>query len=896
MKATKIFTLLASLALVLTACQDDDFGKKYSPANVGDDIIFGGTSGYVDEGRTQYGDKTKTGTEIKWYTGDQVRIYCAQATGGTNHYCDYGVVEVGSSETSLRSSSDNSLKWGDATTHTFYGVYPSPGQLLGDKTDPESEVASGKLSLNANTLTGFLPNNQTPWGGAVVTEEEYNGSTLYRVQPAMRYAYMTTKSTAQLSAGHASLTFEPIVTAVEIILKNTSWNSYTDIDGNTNEGAVNLSNIEAFSISSSNIICGEFTTDIDNNNATTVLSTDNDYKTVFIPANIEELKYGDYVSFTAFLMLNGEETLKNITVSIITQAGTKVASISRKDGFEIVQAKKKNFIKNIPLNLGSVRKDVSGANWIKHIPDTYTDNGATKYTLVKDLSIPGAGGAASANLFPDNKTFAQQSLTIAQQWAQGIRCFEFAVDRAGATSGNANSGLGAEYVICAGTATTKTLKTAVDEVVACLDKSPDEFAMVIITYENLNGWGGTTSYPRDPATFMSQLKTFWNNYSSKTALYDPAKTTVANARGKLFCIARPTSAYFDDLQKIEDGTSASSISLTPTSGALNVVAGNCHEDILVVNGWGSLKDKWEARGYTNNVFRRGKTKPSKVSVTGAESYKPGRPFDVSKMTYKRKFSLSDFTYRYYWDGDEPVPADYTSQVTSVRESEANFYYGTQAGVAPSVPNTAWVQEWARVAPEGTSVVIVDYIRNGKSVDVSTVNSPELDDYYKCAYWAPTIGEKEQRIEETLNYAIKKSLPDVNLYINSLCGYFINNKVEPESIKPFYRTDYSYGNGNASILTLRSEYAGMKGNIDTYSKYINNYFYNLLLEKKASGELSGNGCGIVLMDRVSNDKKENAGGYYIPQLIWSNNKFAPNTEIDDEEVIPDAQGASEYIIR
>ena len=889
MKATKIFTLLASLALVLTACQDDDFGKKYSPANVGDDIIFGGTSGYVDEGRTQYGDKTKTGTEIKWYTGDQVRIYCAQATGGTDNYCDYGVVEVGSSETSLRSSSDNSLKWGDATTHYFYGVYPSPGQLLGDSTDPESSVASGKLSLNANTLKGFLPNNQTPWGGAVVTEEEYNGSTLYRVQPAMRYAYMTTKDTAQLSAGHASLTFEPIVTAVEIILKNTSWNSYTDIDGNTNEGAVNLSNIEAFSISSSNIICGEFTTDIDNNNATTVLSTDNDYKTVFIPANIEELKYGDYVSFTAFLMLNGEETLKNITVSIITQAGTKVASISRKDGFEIVQAKKKNFIKNIPLNLGSVRKDVSGANWIKHIPDTYTDNGATKYTLVKDLSIPGAGGAASANLFPDNKTFAQQSLTIAQQWAQGIRCFEFAVDRAGATSGNANSGLGAEYVLCAGRTTNKTLKNAVNEVVACLDKSPDEFAMVIITYENLGGWGGTTNYSRDPATFMSQLKTFWNNYSSKTALYDPAKTTVANARGKLFCIARPTSAYLDDRAAISDGTTVKDIDLTPTAGALNVATGNCHEDILVVNGWGSLKDKWEARGYTSNVFERG---TASVNVKNGDDGKPGRPFDVSTMTYKRESDWSwteGIIYRYFWDGNEPDPADYTPQVTSVRKNPAaNFYYGTQAGVASSVPNTAWVQEWARVSPNDAKLEIF----GTKPTD------PKVGDSYMNVYWAPTIGEKEQRIEETLNCAIDKSLPGVNLYINSLCGYFIDLDLAEESIKPFYRTDYSGGgkSGLSSRLTLRSEYAGMEGDIDTYAKYINNYFYNLLLEKKASGKLSGNGCGIVLMDRVSNNKKENAGGYYIPQLIWSNNKFAPNTEIDDEEVIPDAQGASEYIIR
>jgi hypothetical protein len=408
--------------------------------------------------------------------------------------------------------------------------------------------------------------------------------------------------------------------------------------------------------------------------------------------------------------------------------------------------------------------------------------------------------------------------------------------------------------------------------------------MVIITYENLDGWGGTTSYPRNPATFMSQLKTFWNNYSSKTALYEPANTTVANARGKLFCIARPTSAYFDDRAAISDGTRVNSLNLTPTEGALNVATENCHEHILVVNGWGSLKDKWEARGYTNNVFNRGK---GSVSVTGADSSKPGRPFDVSTMTYKRESDWSwteGIIYRYFWDGNEPVPANYTAQVATVKTSSANFYYGTQAGVASSVSKTAWVQEWARVAPEGTSVVIVDYIRNGKSVDVSTVNSPELDDYYKCVYWAPTIEEKEQRIEETLNYAINKSLSGVNLYINSLCGYFIDSNI-PVSIVPNSNTDFSGSRCNkygteSNILTnywkvhtlsANNPQSGMAGDIDTYSKYINNYFYKLISDKQSNGELNS-GIGIVLMDRVSNSAETDPAGYYIPQIIWSNNSF------------------------
>ena len=73
--------------------------------------------------------------------------------------------------------------------------------------------------------------------------------------------------------------------------------------------------------------------------------------------------------------------------------------------------------------------------------------------------------------------------------------------------------------------------------------------------------------------------------------------------------------------------------------------------------------------------------------------------------------------------------------------------------------------------------------------------------------------------------------------------------------------------------------------------INNYFYKLLTDKQAAGGL-GSGMGIVLMDRVSNSAETDPAGYYIPQIIWTNNEFDTTTassasvmriSLDEEEV-------------
>ena len=122
MKTTKIFSLLAVLALVLTGCQDD-FGKNFKPAEVGDEIFFGGTSGYEPDGRTVYGDKTSTGTEIMWYAGDTVRISCAEANKVEGKsYCDYTVNNVVPQGGNPSATEHDNKKSSTLTTADAYGL------------------------------------------------------------------------------------------------------------------------------------------------------------------------------------------------------------------------------------------------------------------------------------------------------------------------------------------------------------------------------------------------------------------------------------------------------------------------------------------------------------------------------------------------------------------------------------------------------------------------------------------------------------------------------------------------------------------------------------------------------------------------------------------------------
>lgn len=861
-----LFLALAAGAVMLSSCSDDlEEGFNENGSKPGDGIVFGSSASFELDADEDAGVKTRTiytgdfyeeggkkFEKIHWVAGDKVNIYCDQAsikqltyqvtaensgvdTGASGNYHKTGLKPVGV---------ENGMQWGTGE-HTFYSVYPATEITYTD--------------ANTATVSGTILDVQTPES---ITKD--SNTNTWTVKPNMDLAYMIAKTTVNPATTRTvQLQYTPIVSAVQVTLFKS-----TDVKVPT----INLSNIIVSSTDKTPIY-GNFSVDIADMTDGTIPTVYNtsangtNYRiTIPMYGNYdsdpenEALPFtnGESLTFTVF-MLNDAD-LNSLEISLQGIQGTKTATFSG-EGFKI-KMNKKTYLRDVRLPEDLSPFDQS--NWIKYLEDN---------AIVQTLSIPGAGGAASYALANGGTTtidgqvikydmIKQQTLNISELWNKGIRCFEFAVDIDGTTNFNMSD----NNVICAGVSTGKSLGVSINEVIAQLESHKDEFAMVIITYETLGGFGNLGNVARNPATFMKELESYWNtvttacsNKGLEAALYDPSKSNVGNSRGKLFCIARPTSIhedYGDDVLKA--GTETGSLNnSTPSWTNLNIT--NYPENILVIHGWGSLKDKWQQRGYSKYSYR-------KTASTGAKyDNKPGRPFDVSHMTSSDISKNNGTLWKgVYWNGGNlPVPSDYTIDTSKLTP---NFYYDVKAG-ENNVSNGAWVQEWARVSNFGTS-----------NDDVLQYNYTEEDHWFfgswtsaeaDAFYWANSYNEKILRVKEALNYSVTKKIGETDAsnvtFINSLCGYFVTQNYD-NSLTPCRLTDRNIDKNTE--LTGSSAVAGMGGDIAGFAKQINKDFYDLVLKQlDASGHLSGS-FGIVLMDRVSKDA--NDPGSLIPGIIVANN--------------------------
>lgn len=852
-----LYTALAGVSLILSGCSEDLVSEstQATEKHFGEEILFGGSASYNVNGGTKNGTRTVYGGYVQgaeeepvyWVSTDEVRLYCPEAAIKT---ADYGVSSADGTQasTGLDKKGDVGLQWGNPTgKHTFYGVYPIP-------TDN---------SLKEGTaLTGNIPNIQ------IANKVETSGNTT-TYQPNMDYAYMVarTEVTNPNTIGNeVYMKFTPIATAVEIELTQESGNNEIELR------QVNLTSKDHY-------LSGDFSANLEN--MTLPKEGSVKYATV-CPNNIT---YGNNVSKSVGIsLINGNETLKltegktvkftifmlpstngaddndainDLKITLISNSGQQKEG--QLNGISIKKSKK-TYMHSIPLK-GEFT--YNQAEWLKYVENSKELNA---------LSIPGAGGASSGNIYGQGvDNYIEQSLSIENLWKIGIRCFEFTVDKHSTDNGN----IGEVNVYCNNQDTKLTLDNCVSEVKRLLGLYPEEFAMVIITYQQQSGWNerqsnGTVSQTRNPATWMQQLNTYWTKLEmptgTKKALYHQGKT-VEEARGSLFCIARPTSNGEDNyavitMEQWRPGQVSSYKNRIASTTYAHTIATPVVTDpnILVIHGWGALKDKWYARGFTDCIYHRGNGWSEFQSALGVEQCKtamgynanrPGRPFDTSSKSTDAFTTLSE--------GDWYSKVHTTTGKTTDLALESNFYYSTvcQEHATPQ-SNAAWVQEWARVSKETKTYTISN------------------SQYVK---WIESKKEKENDILECL----EKALDDVSgniIYINSLCGYYITDEV-PKSIFPNSLTDYniSYERMNywgtyyyyiqpATLSTMSSD-AGMCGDIANFASDMNSYFLDKLQSKLDADKRLAGSTGIVLMDRVSNT----GAGAKIPSTIIANN-FAP----------------------
>ena len=868
MKTTKIFSILAVLALVLTGCQDD-FGKNFKPAEVGDEIFFGGTSGYEPDGRTVYGDKTSTGTEIMWYAGDTVRIYCAEANKVEGKsYCDYTVNNVvpqggnpsatehdNKKSSTLTTADAYGLQWGEGAdangTHYFYGVYPSPRMFAAGSQEATN------YNLNGDTLTAYLPSSQDP--KAYVAAKDGN----YTIHPAMRYAYMTAYSSATHTSNGVTMSFTPIVTALEISIVNNSIKTTTGVGGVTTTENISIENISGVRVSTTDgsPISGKFTAKVQEKKVLSVEGSD--YVTVSVR---DEKNYpitlapNKKLTFTVFMVLKEGDDLSSLKVSLLVNGVYKTATLNGNatggaSGI-IAEVNKKNFINNVPLQLNKTANDnLSGlSKWMSQIKDD---------TPIGMLSIPGAGGATSSSMTDENSK--QQTLDIAALWDSGIRCFELMVDK------NSRS-IGTNNVLCNGVLTNVTLNTAVTAIGDKLYANPTEFAVVIVGYQDSE----YNTYERNAGS-GGWMEHFNSWFSGNTVMQNYATTSysgdipLANARRKIFCIARPVSMGLD-------------------AGWYTGFYGNKTEcKYSVVLGWGNHPDQWYARGYGKLTHEKSADNNNYIVAHSADLLESN---NVNKRPYYVNESAPE-SYTYY-----EINTNATGVVVmdkGVKSFAYNYQNVSHTYYSSTATNMAWVQEWKRVSNNSTKEYKGSGVYDHTGGFLGIGAKAQYENY--TYQWANSVAEKKSDIEKTLILAQKGYY---SLVINSLCTYYIIDnelsfkpravfqKYGSSSLNGYYFDDKYYDSPSGasfkgSNLTSTSGGApahtdepgpyswggGFQGDIATAAADFNKFFYDKLLEI-GTNNLSGP-TGIVMMDRVKNkvESEDDKPGYYLPQIIIAN---------------------------
>lgn len=757
---------LVSTAILLAGCQENDIVKPKETWHKGDNVEFRARAGYENNGgndtRTVYTGETyefggKKYERVDWEEGDQIRIFCKEAHNpaeGVN-YSDYKIVRhenaAGKDYGYLeRVNSNGSLQWGDPSKeHTFYAFYPSPAQ-------------NSQLEMSGDKAKVVVPMQQTPLGITSTNDKDFVA------KPNMNYAFMTAKAVMKPGSGNeVNLSFKSMVTALELELQGPD------------QQTVELTDIR-ISCDTENLT-GPFTCDLekvadDGYPDCTILPTTDKRNTVNVSlmdkdGNPFRFSGGKTLKVTVFLLpLNHYEDLK---ISLQTAKGIKSHDLKDKNGSPmIIKSHLKNLVQNI-----QVPSNFTANQWLSHMNDN---------VLLSQLSIPGSGNSYSytySGSGNDTIKYKAQSLDIKHQWNLGVRAFEVTADR-NEGSKQSSFGLGG-MILDNNTLSSTTVVQAVREVYSMLTENRNEFAMMIISYQP--GHAG-----RDGDQFVRDFMAWYNNLdihtTGHTALFRPG-LSIGDVRGKMMFILRPSSV--DEALLSE--------------AMLNEIA---NEDFLVVDGWGSLQDKWKHRGYRVK------------SQVG---------FDVE--------TEAD------WDGcmERTMLAVGTSATVAPTFPEpltagaSDFSYNTNHSF------TAWAQEWPRVVEKD----FAKYMNIAESGN------------YLWVKWRESYNEKLQDAKETFDKSVADKNNQSSVYFNSLCGYFVLED-DNESWKPVAKT-----------YNMTPAYKGWGvtyGNLLTFSERINEDFYKYVLSKSnTKGSLSGP-MGVVMINRVGTTEASTL----MPNVIISNN--------------------------
>lgn len=474
------FYLCAAAAIALIGCKDDVVVEKtVTPAQTGDEITFGSSLTDIEEQtRTIYGDEPVTddnGTyyPVTWEDGDQIAIYCPEASNGNMVY--YKVTPDGndashSSAVTKVNPDKAGLQWGQAEEHHFSAFYPA------DRIDG---LQNGKITAN-------IPVEQTP----LSWKSTPNGAgTTYTGVANTDYAFMWAYNTHNKSdGGDVALNFKPWVTILDV-----------EINGpETADAAIKISSVQLVS-TTGETLNGQFTMDftaVENDRAAypTYEQAGNPASTrSYITIQLFDkekndyitLKHGDKIVVRFYLLpkdtnydtsarqdlqlrvtpYNSAVLVRTLNAAAGSDGGTQKGGILAHKVNKVI--------------LPSVSK--TGPNyWMSSLdPNIY----------VTELSLPGSKMSyqTAENVSGRNAVY-YQDLSIAQQITNGIRAFQIQTASTNTATGW-NPGDASDqvlYMTVAGNKTRTRFKEIVEEIATGLKTAEaagkdQEYAFILLT-------------------------------------------------------------------------------------------------------------------------------------------------------------------------------------------------------------------------------------------------------------------------------------------------------------------------------------------------------------------------------------------------------------------------------
>ena len=497
------FYLCAAAAIALIGCKDDVVVEKtVTPAQTGDEITFGSSLTDIEEQtRTIYGDEPVNGAyPVTWEDGDQIAIYCPEASNGNMVY--YKVTPDGdnashSSAVTKVNPNQAGLQWGQKEEHHFSAFYPAD-RIVG--------LQNGKITAN-------IPVEQTPLSWKSTLNDA--GGTTYTGVANTDYAFMWAYNTHKKSAGgDVALNFKPWVTILDV-----------EINGpETADAAIKMSSVQLVS-TTGETLNGQFTMDftaVENDraayptyeqagepHATRSMITIqlynqslNDGKGDFIT-----LKHGDKIVVRFYLLpkdtnydtsarqdLQLRVTPYNSAVLVRTLNAAAGSDEGTQEGGILAHKVNKVILPSVSQ---------TGPNyWMSSLdPNIY----------VTELSLPGSKMSyqTAENVSGRNAVY-YQDLSIADQVTNGIRAFQ--IQTASSNEPRRGSGEASDqvlYMTVAGNKTRTRFKEIVEEIATGLKTAEaagkkQEYAFILLTAalgecESYGGFMGIGSTPGDLA-------------------------------------------------------------------------------------------------------------------------------------------------------------------------------------------------------------------------------------------------------------------------------------------------------------------------------------------------------------------------------------------------------------